>query len=142
MLAFLKAGEYTRNGWASQTPMPRPREGSTSPHDRVRVWMNPALVASLRSGNGKDLMAPPHTQGSMTVKEIYEGMGTTPVGRAAMLKFGSAKDDWIYFCYGPTGRCDTGKDYSEQAPAYVRSFGGGPGCPFCHGGLIFTAPPN
>jgi hypothetical protein len=144
--AFIMAGGYKQAPWISETPAPRARGAETSPHDRVRVFMNPELVTSLRAGRDgfKDPMTqlnhPPHDSGSMAVKELYDEADML-VGVAAMLKTepGIIMNSWTYYCYGPEGRCLTNMTATREAPAYGKGFG--VACGFCHGGLVYTKVP-
>jgi hypothetical protein len=145
--AFLAADGYKAAPWISETPGPRAKGSGTSPHDRVRVWMNPELVTSLKAGRDgfKDPMTmlnhPPHDMNSMAVKELY-AEDDTLVGLAAMIKteVGGSLNSWTYFCYGPEGRCLTGQKTPKETPAFGKGFG--VACGFCHGGLIYTKPPQ
>jgi hypothetical protein len=147
IVAFLAAGDYKKAPWLAQTPAPREKEGSTSPHDKVRVWMNPPLVDSLRGGRDglKDTATsqthPPHDRWSMAVKELYDPTGATLQGLAAMYKTeaGDSSNSWVYYCHGPDGRCRTNGPSPIEAPVYGR--GTAVACGFCHGGLVFTKAP-
>jgi hypothetical protein len=146
LAAFLAAGEYRNAPWLSETSGPRPRAGATSPHEMVRVWMNPQLIASLREGRDgfKDtatgMVHPPHDRWSMAVKELYAEGGTLE-GLAAMIKTdeGPSLNSWVYYCYGPDGRCLTTRPAPREMPAYGR--GSAVACGFCHGGLVYTKAP-
>ena len=78
IVAFLAAGEYKKAPWIAETEAARPQAGATSPHDSVRVWLNPELVASLQGGRDgfRNTMTmvtnPPHDRWSMAVKELYD----------------------------------------------------------------------
>lgn len=140
--AFLQAGEHTKGSWISETPAPRDRSSSVSPHGNVRVWMNDLMVASLRAGKSTNIGTPPADQFSMAVKELYDDEKKTLLGRAVMLKAddGALGNAWIYYCYGPGGNCFNGSAERTIDNAY---FGRGfaLNCGSCHGGLIFTKPP-
>jgi hypothetical protein len=152
MAAFLAAKEYQKAPWISETAMSRPASSSVSPHGRVRVWMNPQLVTSLKEGrdglpNRTTMMDnPPHDQWSMAVKELWNESGTTLEGVAAMLRTQSGRSGqaWTYFCHAPTGRCVSNRPSPESDPIHGKGLGT-PGqssqCAICHGGLIFTKAP-
>jgi hypothetical protein len=139
--AFLAAGDYKKAPWVSETPAPREKEGSTSPHEKVRVWMNPQLVMSLKGGRDAMMGRPPQDKGSMAVKELFDEAGANLLGVAAMYKpdEGGAANAWVYYCHGPDGRCRTNGPSPMDAPVYGR--GTGVSCGFCHGGLIYTKAP-
>jgi hypothetical protein len=145
--AFLSAGGYKQAPWISETSAPRMRMGGTSVHEKVRVWMNPPLVTSLKAGRdglkpmGATMANPPHDRGSMAVKELYDEAGATLLGVAAMYKIdeGTSDRSWVYFCHGPEGRCLNGKASPPEAPIHGR--GTTVGCGFCHGGLIYPKAP-
>jgi hypothetical protein len=148
LAAFLEAGKYKEAPWIAETPAARERGSTTSPHEKVRVFMNPELVASLRGGRDgfKDPVTGqnhlPHDLGSMAVKELYDEAGTNVLGVAAMLKteVGISLNSWVYFCHGPDGRCLVERPSPKEAPVYGRGYG--VACGFCHGGLVYTkAPP-
>jgi hypothetical protein len=140
--AFLKAGEHTKGSWISETPASRERSTSVSPHGDVRVWMNDLMVASLRAGKSNNVGAPPAERFSMVVKELHDADSKALVGRAVMLKAdeGTAGASWIYYCYGPAGRCfGAAADRTIDNPYFGR--GMALSCGGCHGGLVFTKPP-
>lgn len=146
IVRFLTAGTYRNAPWVPETPGPRERHGETSPHDRVRVFLSPALVASQRAGRDgvKDPatgdLHPPHDRGSMAVKELYDDAGAV-VGLAAMYKTeeGPASNAWVYYCHGPDGRCRTNGPSSMESPVYGR--GTATACGFCHNGTVYTRAP-
>jgi hypothetical protein len=139
--SFLAAKTYRSAPWQSETAMPRP--GGTlsgSPHERVRVYYNEVLVQSFQAGNGSREPPLPHTTGSMAVKEMYDDTDLQ-VGVAAELRLSGAFEQWAYYCEGPAGRCATGKP-TATAAAPLYGVGLGVDCGFCHGGVVFTRPPN
>jgi hypothetical protein len=146
MAAFLKAGEYRKAPWISETAMPRERSSGTSPHGKVRVFMNPQLVESLKGGRDgfKDMATgmdhPPHDRYSMAVKELWDDAGTKQEGVAAMFKADEGKGmmTWVYFCEGPMGRCVTS---ASPVSSPIHGRGTTVGCGFCHGGFIYTKAP-
>lgn len=139
--SFLAAKTYRSAPWLAETAMPRPGVAlSGSPHERVRVYYNDVLVQSFQAGNGSREPPLPHTTGSMAVKEIYDDTDTQ-VGVAAELRLEGRFDQWAYYCEGPGGRCATGKPpATAAAPLYGIALG--VDCGFCHGGVVFTRPPN
>ncbi len=135
--AFLEAEGYKAEGWVSVHDAPVPPSVGT-PHGTVRVYMSPALVA-FRQGN-PDLLEEPAVPGAMAVKEMYDDAGATLVGRAVTFY---PANDVVYFCYGPDGRCASGRaattidapEYGDEDGESVKS------CNVCHSGLVFTELP-
>ncbi len=139
--AFLAAEQYTGDGWRAETAAPRPPAFASSPHARVRVFLNDTLVASQAAGNG-ELDSPPHTPLSMAVKELYDESDAR-VGIAAIFRTeaGPSPDATAYFCFGPAGRCATDSPaFPETAPAYGRGLT--LECGACHGGTFYTELPS
>ncbi|HEU5076264.1 MAG TPA: hypothetical protein VFU02_18855, partial [Polyangiaceae bacterium] len=99
--AFLEAEGYKESGWVSVHDAPVPPSVGT-PHGTVRVYMSPALVAFRQSN--PDLLEEPAVPGAMAVKEMYDG--ETIVGKAVTFY---PADEVFYFCYGPDGRCASGR---------------------------------
>jgi hypothetical protein len=131
--AYLEAGTYKQAPWISETPAPRDKIGTVTPHGRVRVWMNDTLVASQRAGNG-EFGGTPHTAGSMAVKEFYDDSDKR-LGAAVMLKLPGA-DAWRYYCDSTVPeRCGV----SDKLPFYSDETA--LQCGGCHGGLIFNKAP-
>jgi hypothetical protein len=132
--AYLQAGTYKQAPWISETAAPRAETSTTSPHDRVRVWMNDTLVASQAAGNG-EFGGAAHTAGSMAVKEFYDEADML-LGEAVMLKVPGAAMNWVFYCDSTAPeRCgieDTLPFYSDSS-----NFA----CNGCHGGLIFNQAP-
>jgi hypothetical protein len=135
--AFLEAESYKEQGWVSVHDAPVPPSQGT-PHGTVRVYMSPALVA-FRQGN-PDLLEEPAVPGAMAVKEMYDDAGTTLVGKAVTFY---PANDVFYFCYGPEGRCASGRPASTiDAPDYGDEDGDSVSqCDVCHSGLVFTILP-
>jgi hypothetical protein len=131
--AFLAAGSYTTSTWTSETSAPREATSITSPHGRVRVWLNAVLEASHAAGEGS-VGGTPLDQNSMSVKELYDDADAI-VGHAVILRTGttSAESDTTYYCVGPAARC------AETSPVYGA---GAVDCAGCHGGLVFTGIPQ
>lgn len=129
ILAFIDSRRFEGPGWRVETPAPREESTPVSPHDRVQVFQNEALVQTRASND--------YAPDSMAVKALYDAEGgTEPEGFAAMwLEPGASA--FTYFCYGPRGRCGL----AEQAPTPEEPvFGRGSEvvCGQCHGGMIFT----
>lgn len=137
--AFLASEEYKKNGWISDVPTPREETSGVSPHDRVRVWLNPKIVESFAAGNGVSYQAPGHYVDSMVVKELYDASDAL-VGRVSFWKVeeGKAAANWIYYCRGPAGRCYSNSPAFDTEPLYRKAE---PQCGTCHGGLVYTTPP-
>jgi hypothetical protein len=138
---FLATDGYLGSRWLAETASERERASSVSPHGRVRVHLNDVLRDSQRAGNG-GLDGPPHTVGSMAVKELYDERGVV-VGRAAILFSGqmTSGDTAVYYCVGPAGRCINGEpEFTSDEPAY--GVGLETACGACHGGLVFTEVPT
>lgn len=140
--AFLATESYTQAPWTAQedAPRPPPPDITISPHEMVRVYLNPTLEASLDAGDGdgKDATSgEPIAVGSMVVKELYDPTGTL-VGRAASLKV-TEGDQWTFFCYGPAGQCsdDTATTTADD-PLYGTGFDAPGGCGTCHGDLVIS----
>lgn len=135
--AFLEAEGYKEGGWLSVHDAPVPPSVGT-PHGMVRVYMSPALVAFRQSN--PDLLEEPAVPGAMAVKEMYDDAGATLVGKAVTFYPAS---DVVYFCYGPEGRCASGRPATTiDAPEYGDEDGDSVGqCDVCHSGLVFTELP-
>ena len=136
---FLGDRSHHQSGWVSETQGPREAASVVSPHGPVRVFLNETLVASQKAENG-DLNGAPHTEGSMAVKELYDGESV--VGYAIYYKStsGSAPESFVYYCEGPAGRClQDEPETSRESPIY--GAGHDVHCHYCHGGLVFTAAP-
>lgn len=135
--AFLEAEGYKEQGWVSVHDAPVPPSQGT-PHGTVRVYMSPALVA-FRAGN-PDLLEEPAVPGAMAVKEMYDDAGATLVGKAVTFY---PENDVVYFCYGPEGRCASGRPATTiDAPDYGDEDGDSVSqCDVCHSGLVFTELP-
>lgn len=131
LLAFIKAGKHRMAPWIPESA--EPREPKSSPHGRVQLWMNPPLVDSWRNGrNGQDAN-PRADPGSMAVKELADAAGQVE-GYAVIYRSGAANQnsDWIFYCFGPTGRCDNNSTpASEAEPIYGRGNADNK-CHFCH----------
>jgi hypothetical protein len=133
---FISEKTHHNNGWVSETDGPRDASSVVSPHGPVRVFFNDTLVASQKSGNG-ELNGTPHDEGSMTLKEFYEG--DTVVGHAIYYKAaaGSTPESFVYYCEGPQGRCLQGEpEATRDSPIY--GAGHDVHCHACHGGMVFT----
>lgn len=139
--SFLASKTYQSASWVAETPGPRAgTEGTGTPHDRVRVYFNETLVASIAAGNGVLQTLVPHSTGSMAVKELYDETDAL-VGIAAALKLEGNFQRWAYYCHGPGERCAWGRGpFTEAEPLY--GIAGQVDCGLCHGGSVFTAPPN
>jgi hypothetical protein len=88
LFAYLDCAGY--EGLASESSV----HPSTSAHSSMaRVFINDTLEQSLASG------AAEHPVGAASVKEIYQGNGTTLRGWAAMVKVeaGSGGDTWFWY---------------------------------------------
>lgn len=140
LAAFLDARTYQSAPWVAETPAPREGVlGTGSPHGRVRVYFNPALLDSIAAGNGLFETMLPHATGSMAVKELYDETDTQ-VGVAAELKVDGNFAQWAYYCRGPADRCALGEGpFTAEEPAY--GIAGRVPCGICHGGFVFTPPP-
>ena len=133
---YIAEKKYLGDGWIAETSTPREATTSVSPHGRVRVFFNSNLLESLQVGNGT-VDGPPHSKGSMAVKELYEE--DVVVGHAVLYHADSASnvDNTTYYCVGPLNRCIMGEsEFSKDRPAY--GIGTGIACGVCHGGLVFT----
>lgn len=142
MASFLTAKTYASAPWVPETASPRNAgAGLGSPHGLVRVYFNDVLLQSFRAGNGQpEQPRVAHTTGSMAVKEFYDDTDTL-VGAAAALKIDGPSERWAYYCTGPEERCATGRGpFTTASPLY--GVGLQVDCGFCHGGLVFTPPPN
>lgn len=134
IVAYLQAETYKQAPWIAETATPRESNSVTSPHGRVRVWMNDTLVASQGAGNGA-FGGTAHTAGSMAVKEFYDAADAY-LGRAVMLKVPGAAMNWVFYCDSTDPeRCGI----DETLPFYGDSMAFG--CNGCHGGLIFNEAP-
>jgi hypothetical protein len=99
----------------------------------VQVYLSRA-IADFRVGE-PDLGVPPAVPGAMAVKEFYDDASSV-VGYGVMIHL---QDTWVYYCYGAAGRCASGSAESTSAdPMY----GDITDCRFCHGGNVFTPPPE
>ena len=105
VIAFVKEGRY--KDWLAEPAV----HDTRAPHgDKVRVFFNDTVTASLRAGNAT------HPVGSILVKELYEDDGKTLTGHALEVKVadGAGKDTWIFFeGFGP----DYGSNYYGRAHA-------------------------
>jgi len=83
--ALVDRKEYT--SWKAE-----PTPHASPIHDRVRVFFNPALEASLRAGNAA------HPSGSIVVKELYD-MSDALVGHAVGVKDkdNSTAEAWVWY---------------------------------------------
>jgi len=133
--AFLEAEGYKETGWVSVHDAPVP-ETPGSPHGDVRVYLSPALAAFKETN--PDPLDEPAVPGAMAVKELYDG--TTVVGKAVIFYPAS---DVVYYCYGPAGRCATGREATTiEAPDWGDGSASAVGqCDTCHAGLVFTELP-
>ena len=134
LAAFLEQERYQQTGWTPESAAPRPQENG-SPHSTVRVWLNDVAVA----GQAKDPENLPVD--SMAVKELFEG--DTLVGVASVLKTteGEAPNTWLYYCYGPAGRCSTNDpEATKEDPIYGRGLD--VSCGFCHAAIITSLNPH
>ncbi len=126
ILEFIDSRAYAGPGWRAETAEPRPETTAVSPHDRVQVFQNEALI----TGRQGDWIPPD----SMAVKVMYDG--DQIVGHAFLWQLPDTVGiTWL--CYGPTNRCG----YLERAhPRESPVFGTGSAvvCGQCHGGLVFT----
>lgn len=129
--AFLAAALYRGERWTPETDAPREESSPSSPHDRVRVWLNDVVLASQAAGNGQ-FEGTAHDPWSMAVKELADEADATE-GLAVMLKLPGDEDLWIYYCDGPEHRCGVA---GPTDPYYA--VGLDAECSFCHGGLIFN----
>lgn len=140
--AFLKVAAYAKGSWASDSPTVREPSSAVSPHGAVRVWMNDLMVAALRAGKSSKTGTAPAHQLSMAIKELYGDDERVLLGHAVMLKGdeGAAAGSWVYYCYGPAGRCFTGSaERTIDRPYFGR--GTAIACGTCHGGVVFAKPP-
>lgn len=134
---FIAAEGYKGEGWTPETDGPREESSPVSPHDRVRVWLNDALVASHADGDG-EVGGTPLDANSMAVKEIHDDADAV-VGHAVFWKTeeGSAFESVTYWCYGPAGRCVVDAEpTTPDAPEY--GVGLDVDCGACHGTVVFT----
>lgn len=141
--AFLESGGYKKDPWISDVATPRPGATGTQHGDGIRVWQNPTLVASTRSGQDGQQGRPKPAVGSMAVKEMYDANNQL-VGLAAALRTldTTTWDSWTYFCYAPGGRCTGGGDVDKSAPLYgTGNSNRTQPCIICHDGGIFTKIP-
>ncbi len=109
IVAFVKEGRY--KSWRAEPAVHETR----APHgDKVRVYFNDTVAASLRAGNAT------HPAGSIVVKELYDDDGKTVTGHALEVKVadGASKDTWIF--------------YEGFGPSYERNYYGR-GHDSCHG---------
>lgn len=134
--AFLEAEGYKEAGWVSVHDAPVPPSIGT-PHGTVRVYMSPALVAFRQSN--PDVLEEPAVPGAMAVKEMFDDAETL-VGKAVIFY---PESDVIYYCYGPDGRCSSGRPATTiDAPQYGDASASAVGqCNVCHSGLVFTELP-
>jgi hypothetical protein len=131
--AFIAAELYKTSTWTPETSGPREATSVTSPHGRVRVWLNAVVEASHAAGEGS-VGGEPLDQNSMAVKELYDDADSV-IGHAVSLKTGTtiAESDTTYYCVGPSERC------GGPSPLYGA---GAVDCAGCHGGLVFTGIPQ
>lgn len=113
LLAFARSGAYRM--WPSE----RAPHRSAGPHrGMVRTFMNDTLRNSMSARNEV------HPRGSIAVKELYEGDGTTIYGYAIDVKFadGAGANTWVF--------------YEGFGPDYVDPYYGiaHPTCDGCHAG--------
>lgn len=91
--AFVKEGRY--KDWLAEPAV----HDTRAPHgNKVRVYFNDTVAASLRAGNAT------HPAGSIVVKELYDDDAKTVTGHALEVKVadGAGKDTWIFFeGFGP-----------------------------------------
>jgi FtsP/CotA-like multicopper oxidase with cupredoxin domain len=137
---LLQSEAYLLDPWVAETETPRARSSVASPHGAVKVYANEALLASLRKGNSVkmdeagtlefDTDAPPHDEGSIAVKEFYDG--DERVGRAALMKLGGSAFSAAYYCDGPQSRCGV----EGTPPVFGEDFD--IGCGTCHAGFVYT----
>jgi hypothetical protein len=103
--AFVREGRY--KGWLAEPTV----HDTRAPHgDKVRVYFNDTVAASLRAGNVT------HPAGSILVKELYDDDGKTVTGHALEVKVadGAGKDTWIFYeGFGP----DYGNNYYGKGHA-------------------------
>jgi len=142
--AYIMAGTYKNPPWKSETAAPREKQPG-SPHEKVQVWFNDTLQASAKAGNGKAVglvVDPPHTTGSMVVKETYDATGAM-VAVAANLKVAGAATAWAYYGVGDgVFFNEKDKTYTEAAPFFKTAPRDGLfACTFCHFGSVFTPVP-
>jgi len=129
--AFLEEARYQGERWASETDAPREESSPSSPHDRVRVWLNDVVKASQAAGNGQ-FEGTAHETWSMAVKEMVDDEDAVE-GLAVMIKIDGDEDAWIYYCDGPEARCGV---EGPTTPYYEVAWDAE--CNYCHGGLIFN----
>lgn len=105
VISFVKEGRY--KDWLAEPSV----HDTRAPHgDKVRVYFNDTVAASLRAGNAT------HPAGSIVVKELYDDDGKTLTGHALEVKVadGAGKDTWIFFeGFGP----DYASNYYGRAHA-------------------------
>ena len=133
---LVKEKTYRGAGWESETIGPREASSIVSPHGRVRVFFNDALVTSQQAGNG-EFQGTPHDVESMAVKEFYED--DLLVGHAVYYKAdtGRGLESFVYYCVGPEGRCLHDEPATTfESPVYGSAHD--TNCHGCHGGLVFT----
>lgn len=134
---FLAREGHLGATWRAETPEPRERSSSVSPHDRVQVHFNDILIQSQAAGNGT-LDGSPHDKHSMAVKRMFDIDGEQ-VGTAVMFKHeaGESAGSWAYYCVGPADRCLPREGpFDEEEPVF--GMGLQVDCGVCHGGLVFT----
>ncbi len=142
--AFVGGAKYREAPWISETDAPREGIVGSQHLSKVRVFMNPTLVTSMRAGRDGRMGRPYPDLWSMAVKELYDPDTDALVGVASMFKTaeGSGAASWLYFCYGPDPRCLAGYTPSLDAPIFNNGAGGlGQSCSICHGNSVFTKPP-
>jgi hypothetical protein len=140
LVELLASGEYLKAPWRSETTQPRAASDIVSPHGDVQVHANETLLLSLENGNGASLNdagdlafdpeAPPHTPGSLAIKDLFEG--DEVVGHAAILKLDGSSRAAAYYCEGPRERCGS----TTEPPVYGEGLS--VGCGGCHGGRVYT----
>lgn len=112
--ALAESGGYL--GWKAEASA----HASAGPHGQVRTFVNDALYASMKAGNGT------HPTGSVAVKELYSGGAVN--GWAVDVKRGDGQ--WVF--------------YEGFKPALNQYYftGGGNLCASCHqGGVDFVLLP-
>lgn len=133
--AFIEAGSWQQAPWQAETEEPREPSSVSSPHDRVRVFLNDVVLASSAAGNGA-YGGTAHETGSMAVKVLHDDEDAV-LGHAAMLKLDGDFGEWVYWCQGPPGRCGSGNDDEQTWGVGLET-----DCGYCHGGVVFNASPG
>jgi hypothetical protein len=120
--------------------MPRDASSTSSPHGRVRVYMNQTLLDSRAAGDGGIGAASLHPVGCMAIKEMYDESDTL-VGAAVIWKDreGGYATGWTFHCWGPAGRCHVdSEDFTKDTPFHTQD---DLNCSACHGGAFFSPLP-